>query len=123
MANCIYSGKTIQCHVQYSVCSDRCIHLYNLFLTHTYMFSAGSDYIMIAEAVFAGADTISINVTVLDDGLVELPESFFLTGLVVEEDVPVAFGDRLEVFIISDEGNLNQNGFVFVPHSYTCTFQ
>ena len=75
------------------------------------MFSGGSDYIMIAEAVFAGANIISINVTVLDDGLVELPESFFLTGLVVEEDVPVIFGDHLEVSVISDEGKFKTRWF------------
>ena len=74
---------------------------------------------MIAEAAFSGANIISINVSVLDDGLVELPESFFLTGRVVEEDIPVVFGDVLEVSIISDESTFKENcSGICLLHAY-----
>ena len=48
--------------------------------------------------------TISINVTVLDDAVVELAETFFIIGQVVGKNIPVVFDGRLDISAVSDDG-------------------
>jgi hypothetical protein len=68
---------------------------------------AGSDYVQISEAAFSGNNsingTITTDVTVLDDGLIEPPESFIIIGRLREDDIPVVFNGSLTVVIISDD--------------------
>ena len=90
-----------------------CIH--DMISTH--LFSAGSDYIEASE-VFFEAEIISINVTVLEDGLVELPELFFVIGhlgsfLVDVEDIPVS-GDDANITIVSAPGKFKLKGYNFI---------
>ena len=69
--------------------------------------SAGSDYVQISDTISATSSTngtITVNVTVLDDAVVELAEAFFITGQVVGENIPVVFDGRLEISITSDDG-------------------
>ena len=47
--------------------------------------------------------------TVLDDGLIEPPESFIIIGRLREDDIPVVFNGSLTVVIISDDGKLKQS--------------
>ena len=69
-------------------------------------FSGGSDYVPI-ESELIGTDIISLNVSTLEDDLVELSESFFVTGLVLGiSAVPVTFGSRLEVTIETLQGKI-----------------
>ena len=78
-----------------------------MFLMHI-IFSGGSDYVPV-ESELMGTDIISINVSTLEDDLVELSESFFVTGQVLSIiAVPVTFGSRLEINIQSLQGKLKR---------------
>lgn len=66
--------------------------------------SAGEDYVMIPGAILSSPNgTLSINVTVIDDAVVELPENFYIIGQVLGESVSVVFDDRLQISILSDD--------------------
>ena len=101
-----------------------------------HLFSGGSDYVPIVGVNFEEATIFSVNVSALTDDLVELSESFFVTGQVLGVfAVPATFGSRLEVTIESPPGEFegrfcamcitNNNSFVWmhvytVQYVYTC---
>ena len=100
-----------------------------MIIISTHLFSAGSDYIKTSE-VFSGAEIISINVTVLEDVLVELPELFFVIGHInprFVDDIPVSSVDA-NITIVSAPGrfklkeyNLSWSVCVYFNNSFECT--
>ena len=87
-----------------------------MIIISTHLFSAGSDYIETSE-VFFDAEVISINVTVLEDGLVERPELFFVTGHIESffidvDDIPVS-GVDANISIVSAPGKFKLKGLLW----------